>query len=456
LHTYAFSDGFLVVSTNEIQGEAFDGDDAAMDVDFMTGTEVLSGGATFKRHENAPGILRSVHCAFGTTRHGMQIQHFKPAEVTVLKKGGEFLETVHCRSDRLGDLGQALQGIVTYVSVRATTCWGGSKIFVSDGALVDNTPPSFQAASVRILGAINTRQQNYLNRTQSFIIAWDGIVDFESSVTEYEVSIFSQPGRKDFAKSTNTLQSMEVNASLFTSGTYSVRVRAKNQAGLVSERDLTNFTIDDSPPISLSSFIAHRPDPGEVEGCQSSTSTIRFSWQECMDDESPIVEYTYAIIEESEPKLPTLAWSSAGLATFVAASNLRLVHNQSYHVSIRCENAAGLFTFMRSPTIVLTNVAPNILSFDHSSAFVSSDRLTARGTASIDYGFIQGGECGFGLSPLLARANGKQSKWKAILTKYSATHYGVSCEIHGVSFLHGRTYFMSLEVNDISKRLVFD
>jgi len=456
LHTYAFSDGFLVVSTNEIQGEAFDGDDAAMDVDFMTGTEVLSGGATFKRHENAPGILRSVHCAFGTTRHGMQIQHFKPAEVTVLKKGGEFLETVHCRSDRLGDLGQALQGIVTYVSVRATTCWGGSKIFVSDGALVDNTPPSFQAASVRILGAINTRQQNYLNRTQSFIIAWDGIVDFESSVTEYEVSIFSQPGRKDFAKSTNTLQSMEVNASLFTSGTYSVRVRAKNQAGLVSERDLTSFTIDDSPPISLSSFIAHRPDPGEVEGCQSSTSTIRFSWQECMDDESPIVEYSYAIIEESEPKLPTLAWSSAGLATFVAASNLRLVHNQSYHVSIRCENAAGLFTFMRSPTIVLTNVAPNILSFDHSSVFVSSDRLTARGTASIDYGFIQGGECGFGLSPLLARANGKQSKWKAILTKYSATHYGVSCEIHGVSFLHGRTYFMSLEVNDISKRLVFD
>ena len=455
LHTYAFSDGFLVVSTNEIQGEAFDGDDAAMDVDFMTGTEVLSGGATFKRHENAPGILRSVHCAFGTTRHGMQIQHFKPAEVTVLKKGGEFLETVHCRSDRLGDLGQALQGIVTYVSVRATTCWGGSKIFVSDGALVDNTPPSFQAASVRILGAINTRQQNYLNRTQSFIIAWDGIVDFESGVTEYEVSIF-QPGHKDFAKSTNTLQSMEVNASLFTSGTYSVRVRAKNQAGLVSERDLTSFTIDDSPPISLSSFIAHRPDPGEVEGCQSSTSTIRFSWQECMDDESPIVEYSYAIIEESEPKLPTLAWSSAGLATFVAASNLRLVHNQSYHVSIRCENAAGLFTFMRSPTIVLTNVAPNILSFDHSSAFVSSDRLTARGTASIDYGFIQGGECGFGLSPLLARANGKQSKWKAILTKYSATHYGVSCEIHGVSFLHGRTYFMSLEVNDISKRHVFD
>jgi hypothetical protein len=28
LHTYAFSDGCLVVSTNQIQGEAFDGDDA--------------------------------------------------------------------------------------------------------------------------------------------------------------------------------------------------------------------------------------------------------------------------------------------------------------------------------------------------------------------------------------------------------------------------------------------
>jgi hypothetical protein len=321
---------------------------------------------------------------------------------------------------------------------------------VSDGALVDSTPPSFQAANARILGAINTRQQNYLNRTQSFIIAWDGIVDFESIVTEYEVSILSQSGRKDFAKSTNTLQSMEVNASLFTSGIYSVRVWAKNQAGLVSERDLTNFTIDDSPPISLSSFVAQLPDPGGVEGCQSSTSSIRFSWQECTDDESPIVQYSYAVVDESEPKLPTLAWSSAGLATFGAASNLRLVHNQSYHVVIRCENAAGLFTFMRSPTIMLTNVAPNILSFDHSSAFVSSDRLTARGTASIDYGFIQGGECGFGLSPLLARANGKQSKWKAIITKYSATHYGVLCEIQGVSFLHGRTYFMSLEVNDIS------
>ena len=423
-----------------------------MDVNFITGTEMLLGGATFQRHENAPGLLSSVECAFGTKRLGMQIQHFKPAEVTVSKRGEEFLETVHCRSDRLGDLSQALQGIVTYAAVKATTCWGGSRIFVSDGALVDSSPPSFQAASAHILGAIKRRWQNYLNRNQTFMIAWDGIVDYESSVTEYEVCILSQHGRKDFAKNTNTLQSMEVNASLFTSGIYSVLIRAKNPAGLVSERDLTKFTIDDSPPISLSRLVAHRPDPGEVEGCQSSTSTIRFSWQECMDDESPIVQYSYVVVEEIEPRLhqATLTWSSAGLATFGAASNLRLVHNQSYHALIRCENAPGLFAFRRSPSIILTNVAPNILSFDQSSAYVSSDSLTAQGAASIDYGFIQGGKCGFGLSPLLARANGKESKWKAILTKYFATHYVITCEIHGVSFFHGRTYFMSLEVSDIS------
>ena len=378
----------------------------------------------------------------------MQIQQFKPAEFIVSKRGEDFIETVHCRSDALGDRGQALQGIVTYVAVKAITCWGGSKIVVSDGALIDSTPPSFQAASAQVLGAIDMQQHKYLNRTQNFMVVWDGIFDHESSVAEYEVAIISQrTRRKDFAMRTNT-QRMEFNVSVLTSGIYYVVIRAKNQAGLVSEKELTDFTVDDSQP-TWSGSITHQPDVGGVEGCQSSSSTIRFSWQECLDDESQIVQYSY-VIEESKLDAPaTRLWSSVGLSTFGAATNLALSHNRSYHVLVRCENAAGLFAFMSSPPIVLTNSSPNIVSFDHSSAYLSSNHLVAHGEASIDYGFIQKGECGFGLSPLLARADGKQSKRKANISKYSATQYLITCEVDGVTFLHGRSYFVSLEVNVI-------
>jgi hypothetical protein len=217
---------------------------------------------------------------------------------------------------------------------------------------------------------------------------------------------------------------------------------------------MAHFTIDSSPPVAASSIVTHEPGPAEVEGCQegcqSSTTAIRFSWQLCSDHESPVVAYSYAVIPEEFKDAGSIAhtWSSVGLSTFAMASGLTLERNSSYRIFVRCENAAKLFTEMRSQRVVVTNAGPQILSLEHASDFLSSStQLTAHSIASQDHGFIVGAECGVGTSPVLAQVDAETSKWKAHVTNYSKTHYNITCEINGIQLLDRRQYFVFMKVS---------
>jgi hypothetical protein len=454
LHSDAFSNGFYVVE-KEIEAEVIDGDgDGSEDSDFISSSDELEGRAIIKNVGEVGGLVSSVECGFGTTPFGFQIQQLRAANITTVSTvHGKALEMVICRSDRLKNIVQAVQGSKVFVCVKITTCWGHSKLFVSNGALVDITPPSFLSSSARIYDAAMILP-SHLNHTQNFTIAWDGITDRESGVIEYEVGIFSLTGSGTYVK-TQTSRSAEFSAYSLSlqSGTFLVKLRATNGAGLMSERDLMHFTIDSSPPIATSGLVRHEAGTSNAEGCQSSTSTLRFSWQRCTDEESHILSYYYAVVEESQLGVSnSRAWKSVGLVTYAIASGLKLEYNSSYRVFVRCENAAKLVTEMRSSSILVTNLTPEILILEHSFAYLSqSTPLTASGIASMENGFIIGADCGFGFSPVLARADAEHTKWKAHVTNFSRSHYNISCEIRGIQLRHMSQYFFFLKVKLVLK-----
>ena len=454
MHSDAFSNGFYVVEKDGIDSEVLDGDSHEdSDLDFISSSDELAGRAIIKNVGEVGGLVSSVECGFGTTPFGLQIQQLRAANITTVSTvNGKALEIVICRSDRLKNIVQAVQGSVVYVFVKVTTCWGHSKLFVSNGALVDITPPSFLSSSARLYDAAMILSSN-LNHTQNFTIAWDGIKDRESGVIEYEVGVFSVSGGNGTYVNTQASRSAEFSTFTLQSGTFLVKLRATNGAGLKSERDLMQFTIDSSPPIATSGLVSHEAEFSNAEGCQSSTSTLRFSWQRCTDQESHILSYYYAVIEESQLVMSvSRTWTSVGLATFAIASGLRLEYNSSYRVFVRCENAAKLVTEMSSSSILVTNLAPKILSFEHSFAYLSlSTPLTAHGIVSMENGFIIGADCGFGFSPVLAQVDAHNTKWKARVTNFSRSHYNISCEISGIQLRHMSQYFFFLKVKASTK-----
>jgi len=450
LHSESFSTEFTMVEES-FEANVFDGD-GAQDSNFITDTGMLIGRVTISNHQRLRGFIRSVECGFGTTAMGMQLQQFTATKISTSSTDeSSAIETIICQSYPLKDHAQQLQGLVAFVAVKVTTCWGGQKILVSNGALVDTTPPSFHSSSARTVDSTG-RQSSYFNDTQRFSVQHDGIFDDDSGILKYEIHIVS-PASNVSVATTQTTQPVHLNANLLCAGTHDVWLRATNGAGLVSEGVIAHFTIDSSPPVAGSSIVTHKPGPSDSEaweqGCQASTSTIRFSWQLCSDQESPVSGYSYAVVEESQDvSSVSHAWSSLRLATSAVASGLTLKRNSTFRILVRCENAAKLFTEMQSQRIVLTTTAPRILFLEHASAYLSSStHLTAYSSASLDHGYIAGAECGVGTSPVLAQVDAEISRWKARVTKVSPTHYNITCEIDGIQLLHRRKYFVLLKVS---------
>ena len=134
---------------------------------------------------------------------------------------------------------------------------------MSDGALVDTTPPSFHSSSARTVDSTG-RQSSDFNDTQKFSLEYDGIFDDDTGIQKYEIHIVS-PASNVFVASTQTTQTVHLNAHLLRAGTHNVWLRARNGAGLVSEAVIAHFTVDSSPPVAGSSIVTHKPGPSDSE-----------------------------------------------------------------------------------------------------------------------------------------------------------------------------------------------
>ena len=222
---------------------------------------------------------------------------------------------------------QLVNGKTYYISVRAVNAAGlVSTAGVSDGIKIDTTPPS---------RPVVIDDGEYSTNLTTLHASWT-CSDAESGVAEYEYAIGTSPGSADAASFTSAGKATEISRSglnLVSGKRYYVSVRAKNDAGLVSETgESDGITIDTSEPSV--------PVVTDTGAYSSSTNTLSASWTSS-DPESGIAKYEYAI-GTSPGAADIIAFTDVGINTQVTRIDLQLVSGKDYYFTVRATNGAGL------------------------------------------------------------------------------------------------------------------
>ena len=132
-------------------------------------------------------------------------------------------------------------GQTYYVYLKATNNAGVSTLFVSDGVLVDRTPPSDGHVTADFVVPLNYDGNPNVTQGASFTAKWNGFIDQESGISSYKWAIgLSKKGTKalsdDFYTSiqfTGTLNGYVIqDQTIYTETSYYICIRTTNGAGL--------------------------------------------------------------------------------------------------------------------------------------------------------------------------------------------------------------------------------
>ncbi|XP_065839867.1 uncharacterized protein [Oscarella lobularis] len=241
-------------------------------------------------------------------------------------------------------------GLSYYASVVARNRAGLSSQSCSDGVLYDNSPP--------VTGAVRDGDGivdiDYQSFGDSFSINWDPFVEIHSELDQCSVGIGSTDGGSaDIHNFTPVL--LEETSHQFSSLSlqhgfkYYGLVRCNNTKGLSATASSDGMTIDLTPPI-----------PGEVRtrAFQVSLDTINVTWTSFTDNESSIEGYSWSISSGRALQQDVLNFTDVKLNTLASAVGLTLKDKETYFVSVRAVNFAGLSSVSSSTGLLIDTSPP--------------------------------------------------------------------------------------------------
>lgn len=198
----------------------------------------------------------------------------------------------------------------------------------------DGIPPTNPTSAVETHGAVDNTWQSTVS-TPAF--TWSGATD-ASGIAGYNVYF----GTDETSTTGTYATSAAYSSSAVTSGTYYLRVQAKDNAGNFADEWATLFTFkyDSSAPADPTVF-----DDGQYSG---SKSKIHASWFSS-DADSDIAEYQYAV-GTSAGATDVVNWTSAGTAMeqVIAIPDPGMQSSSTYFVSVKAKNGAGLWSGIAS------------------------------------------------------------------------------------------------------------
>ena len=255
--------------------------------------------------------------------------------------------STHVRSQGVLNL---VSGTKYYAHLMVTNQAGAIRELVSDGVIVDGTPPIpstiYPGFGSQSEWQYSEQEYAFYSATASSIaVYWKRFSEPESEVWYYKWAIGTskcgtqvQPliniGRSNYANTTMTHQ-------VFTSGVkYYVTVTSRNRAGLVS-RACSDALVFDSTP----------PQPGNVYVGQTlsiirritfiSNNSITLTWSGFRDLESGIRSCNISVLDKSGHVLFLETRNTSSGNVSVSPGNV-LLHGESYNASVECVNNAGL------------------------------------------------------------------------------------------------------------------
>ncbi|KAJ3133189.1 hypothetical protein HDU90_006344 [Geranomyces variabilis] len=227
-------------------------------------------------------------------------------------------------------------GIAYYVTVAAWDIAGIPTIAASAPITVDSTAPT--GGRVYCGNFTSVLEEGFQSSASKVNAFWKDFVESESLIAEFRVCLWD--GTKCVWGPTSTGLSNSINMALTTPmvvGTsYSVRVEARNGAGLWSAPAFSNsLQVDTTPPIAGSITFG---SGGSVAQKDFASQSLTWTFT---DNESPIVNYLVQL-GSSVAGSQILPLTSTGKKSSLSLNGLRFDHNISVYGSVIAVNAAGL------------------------------------------------------------------------------------------------------------------
>jgi hypothetical protein len=241
-------------------------------------------------------------------------------------------------------------GVPYYVTVVARNRADLASRICSFPLLFDYTPP--QAGSI-LLTSRNGTEKTYFTSDEDLRLNWFDFQDLESGLEKYQIFVsHSNAPILNYTLTSNEAK-FDISLNSLSPGiTYTVVLKVINYAGLETRVVSKPFTIDNTPP-----RYAGRGDVLPRRRFQSDSDTLYVAWEPFADTESPVEFYeigigTQALFDNIHK------FTRTGLITNFELKGLNLQENQTYYVSVRAHNAAGLVTSLYLEAVVIDKTPP--------------------------------------------------------------------------------------------------
>lgn len=192
--------------------------------------------------------------------------------------------------------------------------------------------------------------KDFITAKDAYCVNWETL-DPESGILKNEVSICSSVNMDDCL-----LHNMDVGTRTticvadleFQEGVkYETRIRSTNIVGLASELSSDGFVVDSTPPVM--GEVTHVENPPLEESSQFTSSGISVEWNGFFDKESGV--RTYHLCIGTQPGgCNVLNSTDVGNSSSYSYQDLQLVQGETYFVSIKAKNRAGLVSDVKSST----------------------------------------------------------------------------------------------------------
>ena len=256
--------------------------------------------------------------------------------------------------------------------------------------LIDYSPPRTGIIQITSLSGI---KKDYFRSDENIRVTWSGFEDSESGIEKYELSVvYNKTEKLNYTVKSNDVKlEILINRSLLLLGIpYNIVVKTINYAGLESFAISAPFIIDDTPP-----FYPRGKEKLPKRYFLSDPHLLEVSWKAFEDAESPIEFYDIGIGRQVSSD-DFYKFTKTDLRTHFTFSDLEIIDNQSYYVTINAHNLAGFVTSLLLEEIIFDQSPPigNNQSVIDGSRQEDIDYMSLQNTVSATLKNIEDAESG--------------------------------------------------------------
>ncbi|XP_056015772.1 uncharacterized protein LOC125675332 [Ostrea edulis] len=249
-------------------------------------------------------------------------------------------------------------GLTYYTTVTACNSAEFCTTAVSDGVIMDNSPPNMGV----VTDGTSPNDMEYQSIRNWIGARWYGFTDPQSGISHYVWWAGTTPGGKEIlpeetvhlfeeASAYNFSQELPVSKRIY------VTVRAYNKAGLFVDAVSNGFLVDQTPP-EIKSGPKFKRDFGLTENTQFYRSSVKVEW-DVDDPQSHIERQYFSVKSHIGGDFDFFSTQVNGIARDFILSGMKLHDGVTYYVTLHSCNGAQICASSTSSGILVDSTPPS-------------------------------------------------------------------------------------------------